>query len=375
MQKCVKQNINNDIFILKDGNSAKKLFEQAYPGQLKFKDKILGQGGYGKIYDIVLGNSVSGAGKIIKNEEKTQNEINISSRLKGRNIIRNHALYKASKGQNDYCLFVMEKANLSDLNKLNDYIKNKNLLRTIYNPFNKNFNENLLRLYIKQIVSGLETIRRYGLVHLDLKPQNFLVTYNLCIKLADYTLTKSIKDLEEKGNQVRVTAGTNGFLPPEYYSKKPVDIKMIDKVDIFELGASIYKLATDNYFLDVPKDLNDKLKIKKVKNLYDRNMKRIDSLVNEGVDKDFVNLLKKMLKFNPEDRIDFEFIYRNKWVNKNSKEIDKILQYYVEDEEKAIMELQKSDLLFKYYEDEKNNKKCKYKLKIKKKKFKRKTRA
>ena len=372
MAKYDKQVIKKNDLKAEEESSICRLFSQVFPEEIKFTGKILGQGGYNKIYDMLLNDTVTGAGKIIKRDDKTEDEIYFSKILKGRNIIRHHAAFEATAGKDNYCLFVMEKANLSDLNRLNDYIKNRNLLKTIYTPFNKKLNENLLRYYIKQIVSGLETIRRYGLVHFDLKPQNFLVTYNLMVKISDYTIMKSIKDLEKKGSKVKLTTGTNGFLPPEYYSKKPVDINIIDKVDIFGLGASIYKLVTGECFLDIPKNMTERQKIEKLKNQYERNIKRIDSMINEGVNEDFINLLKGMLKYNPEDRIDFEFIYRNKWINKNSKKIEKILQYYDDDEEKAIMELQKSDTLFKYYEDEKNNNKCKYKLKIKKKKYTRK---
>ena len=58
-----------------------------------------------------------------------------------------------------------------------------------------------------------------------------------------------------------------------------------------------------------------------------------------------------MLKLNPKDRIDFEFIYRNRWVNKYYRELDKIIENYDSEEERMIMEFQKSDIILNHFEE------------------------
>ena len=357
------------------------IFEQSFPGQLKFTGKILGQGGFSKIYDILLNGTITGAGKILKekddnkdniiiNEKKKKDEIDFYLALKGKNIIRQHSLFKVMSGDKNYVLIVMEKANLSDLNKLNEYIRKKNLLKTIESPF-KDLSENLLRLYIKQIVNGLETIRKYGYVHFDLKPKNFLVTYNLGVKITDYSIMKCIRDEE---NPIKLPGGTTGFIAPEYYEKKTVDAKIVYKSDIFGLGSSFFTLKTNENFLDIPKSLTSTQQHYKILYQYERSIKRIESLVNEGMSEDFVELLKNMLKLNPKDRIDFEFIYRNRWVNKYYRELDKIIENYDSEEERMIMEFQKSDIILNHFEEVKKikNRLKKYKPIHKPKKYKRK---
>ena len=355
-----------------DEKSLIMIFEESFPGQLKFTGKILGQGGFGKVYDILLNGTVTGAGKFIKKKENKdkKDEIYFSVAIKGKNVIRQHAAFEGSKGNDNYVLIVTEKANLSDLSRLNNYIKNKNILKTIETPF-KDLSENLLRLYIKQIINGLETIRKYGYVHFDLKPQNFLVTYNLGVKISDYTIMKSIKD---EGDYIKIPGGTTGFTAPEYYEKKMIDAKIIDKVDIFGLGSSFYNLKTGLNFLDIPKNLTISQQRYKILYQYERSIKRIDSLVNEGMSEDFTDLLKKMLKLDPKKRIDFEFIYRNKWVNKYCNEIQNIVENYDNEEERMIMELQKSDIIIKHFDEESKRKDIitKYEVPIKPKKYKRK---
>ncbi len=62
-------------------------------------------------------------------------------------------------------------------------------------------------------------------------------------------------------------------------------------------------------------------------------------------DKDFKKFLCSLIKYDPNERPNFEEIYRNKWVNKNVQEINKIYDINNQNEEKLIMELNKSDFL------------------------------
>ena len=69
-------------------------------------------------------------------------------------------------------------------------------------------------------------------------------------------------------------------------------------------------------------------------------------------DEDFTQFLCNLIQLRPEDRLDFEEIIRNKWLNKNTKEIQKIYNINESDEDNMVLELQKSDFLInnrKYY--------------------------
>ena len=73
-------------------------------------------------------------------------------------------------------------------------------------------------------------------------------------------------------------------------------------------------------------------------------------------DKDFMSFIISLIGYKPNDRSSFQQIIRNKWLNKNEDELDKIFMAYENDEEKLIIELQKNDFLMKKEENLKNKK-------------------
>ena len=93
-------------------------------------------------------------------------------------------------------------------------------------------------------------------------------------------------------------------------------------------------------------------------------------------DKDFDDFLCSLIQFKPKDRPTFEKILRNKWLNKNTEEIDKIAKINSFDESNLLLELQKSDFLINNVEknrkefDEKNESDNKEYINNKKGKFK-----
>ena len=71
-----------------------------------------------------------------------------------------------------------------------------------------------------------------------------------------------------------------------------------------------------------------------------------------------------LIGFKPNDRPNFDQIYRNKWLNKNVEQLHQIFWAFEYDEEKLIMELQKNDFII---ENEKiiNKKPCRFRFKKK----------
>ena len=89
------------------------------------------------------------------------------------------------------------------------------------------------------------------------------------------------------------------------------------------------------------------------------NLKNVDYLFDEiqnamneikatkSSEKDFIDFLISLIQINAKDRANFEEIYRNKWINKNWEEILEIFHINISDEEKLILELDKSDFIIK----------------------------
>ena len=265
-------------------------------------------------------------------------------------------------------------------------------------PFLEKFGDNLTRFFVKQMISALKTFYQGNLVHFDIKPLNILLFKNLEIKLIDFGFLKRLDDADTKK---RIPGGTPGYVSPEYYYnyklKGELDDETLRKQDYFAIGATIYFLKYGKEMLDYkayPRKINDinnqnnnnqnnrnrhinnnnqnnnnqnnrnrqqeetreednkaKIKIKSSKELtgdvliYSLDKAMYDIKSQKFQDKDFDEFLCQLIQFKPKDRPDFEHIIRNKWLNKNLEEIDKISKINSFDESNLILELQKSDFL------------------------------
>ena len=95
--------------------------------------------------------------------------------------------------------------------------------------------------YLRQILDGLAAIHSAGLLHLDLKPSNLMVTKHGYIKLIDLGASKDYMH-GEGATIFSCIAQTNRYAPPEQmdgsYSK------LGPWTDFYALGATIYQLLT-----------------------------------------------------------------------------------------------------------------------------------
>jgi tetratricopeptide (TPR) repeat protein len=95
-----------------------------------------------------------------------------------------------------------------------------------------------------QIASALEEAASNGLVHLDLKPRNMMLTPKGQVKLLDFGLSRIVKPKESDRTQslasMAIVAGTPPYMAPEQLLGGPLDVR----TDIYSVGASLYELAT-----------------------------------------------------------------------------------------------------------------------------------
>ena len=301
--------------------------------------KLLGKGSFGEVRDISVKNKIM-AGKIVKSKNFEKNGEYVAYDLRGQNIIKiNRIIQKIINGE-EYYLIIMEKAILRDLGKLTDYYHNHNLLKLIFNPFNEVAGDNLLRFYSKQIVNAMEILHRSNYVHFDLKPENLLISISLIIKLSDFSLLKKINERET----LKIPGGTYGYLTREYYIKKDkVTAEEARKQDYFAFGAVLFFLKYGRQMLKYKKVDDNDINIMNILNGLGKEIFTIRS--GKFTDKDFIDFILSLIGYTPNDRPNFEQIYRNNWLNKNLEELNQIFWGFEYDEEKLIMELQKNDYL------------------------------
>ena len=88
--------------------------------------------------------------------------------------------------------------------------------------------------YSEQILAGLAHVHQHGIVHCDIKPENFIVFPGRQLRLADFGLAKT------SARMLRGSAsGTVEYMAPEHQEGRPSM-----RSDVFSAGLVIYRLLT-----------------------------------------------------------------------------------------------------------------------------------
>jgi len=92
----------------------------------------------------------------------------------------------------------------------------------------------------RQACTALGVAHAAGVVHRDVKPDNFILRQDGVVKLVDLGLAKSVAD-DQNLTQTGVVAGTPNYISPEQIA----GVKDIDgRTDIYSLGATLFHLIT-----------------------------------------------------------------------------------------------------------------------------------
>ena len=304
--------------------------------------KALGRGKFGLVKEIRYKNQVY-AGKLVK-KEGIVDECDLILQFKSPNMVKIAKIYNSGV----YNLILMEKG-LNDLNHFIKKSRDNEIQRLIINPFYDGIiGDNLFRYFSKHLIIGLESLERIGYSHFDIKPGNILIFKNMVLKLSDFSFLRNQKDIA-KNDMLEIPGGTDGFSPPEYYTDYSVTIENAKKHDYFSLGSTLFNLKYGQYLFILPnsfRENREKKKVEIVDYIYTSLERQINLIKSSKYsDQGFINFLSSLIQYRPEYRPNFREIYYNKWLNKNSEEISKIYQINELDNEKIILELNKSDFL------------------------------
>ena len=101
---------------------------------------------------------------------------------------------------------------------------------------------------VTQSLEGMVAAHSIGLIHLDIKPQNFMVIWlpsgKFQIKILDFGLAKlsshpQVQEMDEEG----AIMGSIFFMAPEQFERSPVDAR----TDLYSLGCVYYFALTQHY--------------------------------------------------------------------------------------------------------------------------------
>lgn len=94
-----------------------------------------------------------------------------------------------------------------------------------------------LERVLSQLAEALETLHERGILHLDLKPSNVLVTPSGRVKLLDFGISRAIAGFHEDRTHLE---GTPAYMAPEQIRDAPVD----SAADLYALGSLLYACLT-----------------------------------------------------------------------------------------------------------------------------------
>ncbi|KAK4174750.1 putative Serine/threonine-protein kinase [Triangularia setosa] len=213
----------------------------------------------------------------------------------------------------------------------------------------------------RDTVLGLEYLHYEGVVHRDIKPANLLWTKDHRVKISDFGVSyfgRPVRDGEpddavseseahdfDNDLELAKTVGTPAFFAPELcytdaYDDKPgvPQPKVTEQIDVWSLGVTLYcliyaripflaedewqmfrKIATEDVYIPTrrlaPVDPATKPDERSLYTRINRPPYRDDDVLQyEEVDRELIDLLRKMLTKNPEKRIRLRDVKRHPWV-------------------------------------------------------------
>jgi len=189
----------------------------------------LGQGGMGVVYaaqDMRLGRRVAikvlhpGVTLSATERQRFQAEARAQAGLNHPNLV---TLHEFEPHQDSYYM-VME------------YVEGKNLAEIVRSG--GAFPPSVVVCLAKQVLDGLSTAHRHGVIHRDLKPSNIMVTNEGIAKVMDFGIAKvrGEKSLTASGELV----GTVFYMSPEQVRGETLD----PRSDLYSFGIILFELLT-----------------------------------------------------------------------------------------------------------------------------------
>ena len=241
--------------------------------------KELGSGSFGRV--LLVQHKITQAKYAIKAIDKTnqanieekpyfRREIEIMYRVHHPNVVKLFGHFE----DNNYCYFIME------------YIDGGNIYALVPKNNIRLINIQQTASIMKDVISAVYFLHHMHpkIVHRDIKPENVLLAKGMVAKLTDFGWSNYMQ-----GNIKRTTVcGTPVYLAPEIINNQGHD----EHVDIWCIGVLLFELITGYPPWQGDDVLTVRYNISRMKIRWPRNM-----------DHDAADLISKILKYNPEERL------------------------------------------------------------------------
>ncbi|RWS04156.1 Serine/threonine-protein kinase ULK3-like protein [Dinothrombium tinctorium] len=171
---------------------------------------------------------------------------------------------------------------------------------------NKRISECLVQHFLQQIAVALKVLREHNVSHMDLKPQNILMSavpsnrcFNINLKIADFGFAQYLKN-DDIANSLR---GSPLYMAPEILLNRKYDAR----VDLWSIGIIMYEclFGSAPYASNSFEELAEKIK----------NNKPIIIPSDAKISELCKNLLLRLLCSNPEKRITFDEFFAHPFLD------------------------------------------------------------
>ncbi|XP_014437415.1 serine/threonine-protein kinase ULK3 isoform X3 [Tupaia chinensis] len=161
--------------------------------------------------------------------------------------------------------------------------------------------EKVARIFMQQLASALQFLHERNIAHLDLKPQNILLSSleKPHLKLADFGFAQHMSPWDEK----HVLRGSPLYMAPEMVCRRQYDAR----VDLWSVGVILYEALfgqppfASRSFLE----LEEKIRSNRV----------IELPLRPPLSRDCRDLLRRLLERDPGRRISFQDFFAHPWVD------------------------------------------------------------
>ncbi|KAA1138216.1 serine/threonine-protein kinase HAL4/sat4 [Puccinia graminis f. sp. tritici] len=161
--------------------------------------------------------------------------------------------------------------------------------------------------YFKQILNGIAYLHQMGVAHRDIKPENLLLDGKGRIKITDFGVSDVFRMCWEKTTHLsKGLCGSEPYLPKEIFERKEYDARL---VDVWSCGIVYYCCCIQELPWRVAKKSDPSFM--SFFESYDSSLTPTP-LIN--LIKDSRKIIKKMLKPEPEGRVQIDEVLNDEWV-------------------------------------------------------------
>ncbi|PIC37042.1 hypothetical protein B9Z55_015819 [Caenorhabditis nigoni] len=261
--------------------------------------RVLGVGINGKVVECE--NRVTSekyALKVLRDTEKARREVELHVMASGHpHIVSIHDVYKNSYNGVDCLLVVMEN------------MKGGELFARIQERGQKAFTEREAAGIVNEICSAVAHLHRMSIAHRDLKPENLLyctTSGTAALKLTDFGFAKKTDESEPQG--LKTACFTPYYCAPEVLGTEKYD----KSCDLWSIGVIMYILLCGYppFYSQHGQPMSPGMKAKIKSGQYTFPSPEWDCVSEAAKD-----LIRKLLRTEPTERITIEQTMEHKWIS------------------------------------------------------------